>query len=90
MGSLILIVLTSPVMLAVAVGVKLSSPGPVLFKQERIGLNKKPFLMYKFRSMRVNTQAATAWSTNADPRKTHFGSLIRKFSLMSCPSSSTS
>ena len=49
-GSLILIVLTSPVMLAVAVGVKLSSPGPVLFKQERIGLNKKPFLMYKFRS----------------------------------------
>ena len=84
-GSLILIVLTSPVMLAVAVGVKLSSPGPVLFKQERIGLNKKPFLMYKFRSMRVNTQAATAWSTNADPRKTHFGSLIRKFSLDELP-----
>ena len=44
-GSLLLIVLTSPVMLAVAIGVKLSSPGPVLFRQERIGLNKKPFMI---------------------------------------------
>ena len=66
-GSLVLIVLTSPVMLAVAIGVKLSSPGPILFKQERIGLNKKPFLMYKFRSMRVNAQESTGWSTNSDP-----------------------
>lgn len=84
-GSLILIVLTSPVMLAVAIGVKLSSPGPVLFRQERVGLNKKPFMMYKFRSMRVNTQQDTAWSTNADPRKTKFGSFIRKFSLDELP-----
>lgn len=84
-GSLVLIVLTSPVMLAVAIGVKLSSPGPVLFKQERIGLNKRPFMMYKFRSMRVNAEASTAWSTNSDPRKTRFGSLIRKFSLDELP-----
>ena len=84
-GSLILIVLTSPVMLAVAIGVKLSSPGPVLFRQERVGLNKKTFMMYKFRSMRVNTQQDTAWSTNADPRKTKFGSFIRKFSLDELP-----
>ena len=84
-GSLVLIVLTSPVMLAVAIGVKLSSPGPVLFRQERIGLNKKPFMMYKFRSMRVNTQQDTAWSTDADPRKTRFGSFIRKFSLDELP-----
>ena len=84
-GSLVLIVLTSPVMLAVAIGVKLSSPGPVLFKQERIGLNKKPFMMYKFRSMRVNAEESTAWSTNSDPRKTRFGSLIRKFSLDELP-----
>ncbi|MFR4112821.1 MAG: sugar transferase, partial [Gemmiger sp.] len=55
-GSLVLIVLTSPVMLVTAIGVKLSSPGPIIFKQERIGLNKKPFMMYKFRSMRVNVQ----------------------------------
>ena len=84
-GSLVLILLTSPVMLAVAVGVKLSSPGPVIFKQERVGLNKRPFLMYKFRSMRVNGQESTGWSQNEDPRKTRFGSFIRKFSLDELP-----
>ncbi len=84
-GSLILIVLTSPVMLAVAIGVKLSSPGPIIFRQERIGLNKRPFMMYKFRSMRVNAQQDTGWSTGTDPRKTRFGSLIRKFSLDELP-----
>ena len=84
-GSLVLILLTSPIMLVVAVGVKLSSPGPVIFKQERVGLNKRPFLMYKFRSMRVNGQEATGWSQNEDPRKTRFGSFIRKFSLDELP-----
>ena len=84
-GSMVLIVLTSPIMLGVAIGVKLSSPGPVSFRQERIGLNKKPFMMYKFRSMRVNVQQETGWSTDCDPRKTHFGSLIRKFSLDELP-----
>ncbi|MDY5325744.1 MAG: undecaprenyl-phosphate glucose phosphotransferase, partial [Gemmiger sp.] len=84
-GSLVLIVLTSPIMLALAIGVKLSSPGPVIFKQERVGLNKRPFMMYKFRSMRVNTEENSAWSTNSDPRKTRFGSLIRKFSLDELP-----
>lgn len=84
-GSIALIVLTSPVMLVTAVGVKLSSPGPVIFKQERIGLNKKPFMMYKFRSMRVNAKQETGWSTDRDPRKTRFGSLIRKFSIDELP-----
>ena len=84
-GSLVLIVLTSPLMLAVAVGVKLSSPGPVIFKQERVGLNKRPFLMYKFRSMRVNDDQQTGWSRTEDPRKTRFGSFIRKFSLDELP-----
>ena len=84
-GSLVLIVLTSPVMLVTAIGVKLSSPGPVIFRQERIGLNKKPFMMYKFRSMRVNAKQETGWSTDYDPRKTRFGSLIRKFSLDELP-----
>ncbi|MGN0984223.1 MAG: undecaprenyl-phosphate glucose phosphotransferase [Gemmiger sp.] len=84
-GSLLLIVLTSPVMLAVAVGVKLSSPGPIIFKQERVGLDKKPFMMFKFRSMRVNNGQDTAWSTDVDPRKTKFGSMIRKFSLDELP-----
>lgn len=66
-GSLVLIVLTSPIMLGVAIGVKLSSPGPIIFKQERVGLNKRPFMMYKFRSMRVNAAEDSAWSTNSDP-----------------------
>ena len=84
-GALVLIVLTSPLMLIAAVGVKLSSPGPVLFKQERVGRNKKPFYMYKFRSMRVNASEKTGWSRNEDPRKTPFGSLIRKFSIDELP-----
>lgn len=84
-GSLLLIVCTSPIMLFAAIGVKLSSPGPILFKQERVGLNKKPFYMYKFRSMRVNDKQNTGWSTNSDPRKTKFGSFIRKFSIDELP-----
>lgn len=84
-GALALIVLTSPLMLIAAVGVKLSSPGPVLFKQERVGRNKKPFYMYKFRSMRVNASEKTGWSRNEDPRKTPFGSFIRKFSIDELP-----
>ncbi len=84
-GSLALIVLTGPVMIAVAVGVKMSSPGPVLFRQERVGRGKKPFQMYKFRSMRVNDAQDTAWSTDSDPRKTRFGSFIRRYSLDELP-----
>jgi Undecaprenyl-phosphate glucose phosphotransferase len=82
--SAVLIVLTSPIMLAVAIGVKLSSPGPVLFKQERVGLDKKSFKMLKFRSMRIDT-AHDGWTTDDDPRKTKFGSFIRKCSLDEFP-----
>ena len=84
-GSLVLIVLTSPVMLIAAIGVKLSSPGPILFKQERVGRDKKPFYMYKFRSMRVNAKEKTGWSTDVDDRKTRFGSFIRKCSIDELP-----
>ena len=84
-GSLALIILSSPVMLAVAIGVKLSSPGPILFAQERIGKDKKPFKMLKFRSMRVTGTENTGWSKDVDPRKTKFGSFIRKFSLDELP-----
>jgi len=84
-GSLLLIVLTSPVMLFAAVGTKLSSPGPVIFRQERVGLNKKPFVMYKFRSMRVNDSENSGWSTDEDPRKTKFGAFIRKCSIDELP-----
>lgn len=84
-GSLLLIVLTSPVMLFAAIGVKLSSPGPVIFRQERIGRDKKPFSMYKFRSMRVNGGQDTGWSRDHDDRKTKFGALIRKCSIDELP-----
>lgn len=68
-----------------AIGVKASSPGPVFFKQRRVGKGNKPFEMLKFRSMRVNDESDTAWSTDVDPRKTRFGSFIRKFSLDELP-----
>ena len=84
-GSLILILLTSPVMIFAAVGTKLSSPGPVIFKQKRVGLNKNIFTMYKFRSMRVNAAQSTGWTTDNDPRKTKFGAFIRKFSIDELP-----
>ena len=83
--SALAILLLSPVMLATAIGVKLSSPGPVFFVQERVGRNKKIFKMLKFRSMRVNDRETTAWSTSADPRKTVFGSFIRKTSIDELP-----
>lgn len=84
-GSALLLLITSPLMLFCAIGVKLSSPGPVFFRQERVGRGKKPFFMYKFRSMRVNDTANTAWSENRDDRKTRFGSFLRKCSLDEFP-----
>lgn len=86
-GSLVLIIIFSPLMLLVALGVKISSPGPVLFKQKRVGLNRVYFDMFKFRSMRVsdNEVAATTWTTEHDPRRTAFGEFIRKTSLDELP-----
>ena len=83
--SAVLLVLLSPLLLLIAIAIKLSSPGPVLFKQERIGLNKKPFMMYKFRSMRVNDEENTAWSAKEDDRRTWLGSFLRKTSLDELP-----
>ncbi|MBQ9805621.1 MAG: exopolysaccharide biosynthesis polyprenyl glycosylphosphotransferase [Clostridia bacterium] len=84
-GALILIIVTSPLMLFTAIGVKLSSPGPIFFRQIRVGRNNREFLMYKFRSMRVNDSEQTGWSTENDPRKTRFGTFIRKFALDELP-----
>ncbi|NFI51506.1 undecaprenyl-phosphate glucose phosphotransferase [Clostridium botulinum] len=85
LGSLGLIILTSPIMIFTALVIKFTSKGPIIFKQNRVGLNKKNFTMYKFRSMKVNSQEQSGWSTNNDPRKTKFGSFIRKFSIDELP-----
>lgn len=85
LGSLFLILCTSPIMIITAVIIKLTSRGPVIFKQKRVGLNKSLFVMYKFRSMKINSQEETGWSTDNDPRKTKFGSFIRKFSIDELP-----
>lgn len=86
-ASIICIIIASPVMLATALTIKLTSPGPVIFKQERVGLNKKLFTMYKFRSMKMQTEEdeKDKWTTRDDPRKTKFGSFIRRTSIDELP-----
>ena len=79
------LVVLSPLFLFLAIGVKFSSPGPIFFRQERVGLNRKPFQMLKFRSMVVNDTSDTAWSKNNDERKTKFGSFMRRTSLDELP-----
>ena len=83
--SLVGLIILSPIMLILAVGVKLSSPGPVFFCQERVGYNQKKFRMMKFRSMRVNDQSDTAWSAPGDERRTKFGAFMRRTSLDELP-----
>lgn len=87
LGALVALILFSPVMLVTAIGVKVSSPGPILFKQERIGLHNRPFMMYKFRSMAMQTEAdeQKGWTTKGDSRVTSFGRFIRKTSIDELP-----
>lgn len=84
-GSLVMIILSSPVMLISALVIKLTMGGQVIFRQQRVGLNKKIFTMYKLKSMKDNKESDTAWSTDNDPRKTRFGAFIRKFSIDELP-----
>jgi Undecaprenyl-phosphate glucose phosphotransferase len=85
--SMLLIIISAPIMGIIALGVKLTSRGPVLFKQKRVGLNRKPFYLYKFRSMRISSDevAATTWTTTDDRRRTSFGEFIRKTSIDELP-----
>jgi Undecaprenyl-phosphate glucose phosphotransferase len=85
LSSLMLLVL-SPLLMLTAVLIKLDSPGPVFFVQERMGLDAKPFLMLKFRSMRQDAEAnGPAWTTRNDPRRTRIGTLIRRTSVDELP-----
>lgn len=84
-GSLIMLILSSPVMLVTAIVIKATMGGKVIFRQQRVGFNKKLFTMYKFKSMRDSSISETAWSTDSDPRKTRFGAIIRKLSIDELP-----
>ncbi|MBR5110949.1 MAG: undecaprenyl-phosphate glucose phosphotransferase [Clostridia bacterium] len=79
------LIVLSPLLMLIALGVKLSSPGPVLFKQVRVGYRRQEFKMLKFRSMKVNSEETTAWTKDADDRRTPFGSMLRKLSLDELP-----
>ena len=86
-ASLVGLVVASPVMLIAAIAVRCSSRGPVIFKQERIGLHNKPFRMYKFRTMEVQKPSSEekGWTTKNDPRVTKVGKFLRRTSIDELP-----
>lgn len=82
----IILLLISPLMLALALGVKLSSPGPVFYRQERVGWNGKPFMMLKFRSMPVDVEKnGVCWGNAQAKPVTPFGAFLRRTSLDELP-----
>jgi exopolysaccharide biosynthesis polyprenyl glycosylphosphotransferase len=86
MFSLVFLILCSPLLLLLALLIKLDSPGPVFYVQERMGLDGRPFLMFKFRSMRRDADAGgPGWTIKNDPRRTRLGAFIRKLSIDELP-----
>jgi len=85
--SAVALLVTSPIMGLIAILIRLTSPGPIFFVQDRIGLNGLPFQMYKFRTMRVSSSSDgdMRWTTESDPRRTRLGSFLRKTSLDELP-----
>ena len=83
----VVLILVSPVFLLLAALVKLTSPGPVLYLQERVGLDGNPFQVMKFRSMKIGAETTTGpiWAKKADPRTTGLGRFMRRFSLDELP-----
>ena len=85
--ALVALVLALPVMVLVALAVRMSSKGPVFYRQTRVGLNGKDFTLYKFRSMGVNAESGTGavWASKNDPRVTPMGKWLRKLRLDELP-----
>ena len=85
-GSLVGLIFLSPIMMLVAVVIKLESPGPVFYAQERMGLDANPFQILKFRSMRADAEkSGPGWTTENDPRRTKVGAFLRKTNLDELP-----
>lgn len=86
-GSIAAIIVSSPVMLVLCALIKLTSPGPLIYKQERVGLHNKTFWMYKFRSMELQPESEEkkAWTVKNDPRVTGIGKFMRRTSLDELP-----
>lgn len=86
-GSSVGIIISSPIMLAAALAVKFTSNGPVIFKQERVGLHNKTFKMYKFRTMEMQKPSSEekGWTVKNDPRVTKVGKFLRRTSLDELP-----
>jgi exopolysaccharide biosynthesis polyprenyl glycosylphosphotransferase len=85
-GSLILLALTLPLLLLVVCLIKFDSRGPLLYRQHRVGLNGQVFTLLKFRSMRIDAEAAgPCWATEGDPRVTRVGAFIRAFRIDELP-----
>ena len=86
-GSLFGIIVASPLMILTAILIKLTSKGPIIYEQERIGLHNKKFKMYKFRSMTVQEESEekTKWTTKNDSRVTGIGKIIRRTSIDELP-----
>lgn len=85
--SLALLIIASPFMISIAIAIKLTSKGPVFYKQERMGLNGRHFLIEKFRTMYMDAEAKTGavWAKKDDPRRTPIGLFLRKTSLDELP-----
>ncbi len=83
--SLIILIISSPILLVSAILIKLESEGPVIFKQKRLGLHGKEFYIYKFRSMCVGAEKSGVYSDNKDTRVTKIGKILRKTSIDELP-----
>jgi Undecaprenyl-phosphate glucose phosphotransferase len=83
--SLLGLLILSPLFFFIGLVVKLSSPGPIIYGQKRMGLDGKEFTMWKFRTMRVSIENTPGWTTENDPRRTRFGSFLRGTSLDELP-----
>ncbi|TMK34553.1 MAG: sugar transferase [Actinobacteria bacterium] len=84
-GSTLLLLLTAPLLAIAALAVRVSSPGPILFRQKRVGLNGRIFEIVKFRTMRVNDDSDTAWFSGEDDRVTGVGRILRMTSIDELP-----